>query len=128
MKVGDVAVFLKEHAHQKIKTGKSGADVYAVGRNVLLKHARRAALPDAGVWDSYVTEARMYAWFHEKHVPWVPELLYERRTPQEVVLLLRRYQMLAHEEASSRLPEIMQTLARIHSLPAPDFLEEPKRS
>ena len=128
MKVGDVAVFLKEHAHQKIKTGKSGADVYAVGRDVLLKHARRAALPDAGVWDSYVTEARMYAWFHEKHVPWVPELLYERRTPQEVVLLLRRYQMLAHEEASSRLPEIMQTLARIHSLPAPDFLEAPKRS
>lgn len=106
----------------RINIGKSGADVYAVGRDMLLKHARRAAFPDAGVWDSYVTGARMYACFRETRVSWVPELLYERGTPREVVLR-RRYRMLTHGEAVPRLSEIMQTLARIHSVPAPDLLD-----
>lgn len=128
MKVDDVAVFLQTHTHHQITAGKSGADVYAVGSDMLLKHVRRGALPDPAVWNSYVAEARLYAWFREKRVSWVPELFYECRTPQEVILLLRRYRMLAHGEAASRLPEIMQTLARIHSFPAPDFLEAPKRS
>ena len=127
MRVGDIPAFLQGHTHQKISVGKSGADVYAVGHDMLLKHARREALSCAGIWDSYVTEARMYDWFREKRVSWVPELLYERRTPHEVVLLLRRYRMLEHEEAVPRLAGIMQILAQIHALPVPDFLDAPKR-
>lgn len=128
VKIDDASVFLQEHVHDKISTGKSGADVYAVGGDMLLKHARCGEIPDPTVWDSYVREAQMYAWFHEKHISWVPELLYEHRTPQEVILLLRRYRMLTHEEAACRLSEIIKMLACVHSLPAPDFLDTPKRS
>ncbi len=70
----------------------------------------------------------MYAWFHEKHVPWVPELLL--RTQDAAGSRPAAAALPDAGARGSRLPpaEIMQTLARIHSLPAPDFLEAPKRS
>lgn len=125
--IDNVQAFLSEHVHRRIGAGKSGADVWAVESDMLLKHARRKAVTDLGVWHSYQKEAQMYLWFQENSVSFVPEVLYARRTAEEVFLLLKRYRMLRHEEARDLLPDILRMLAKIHSLPAPEFLETPER-
>ena len=124
----DVAVFLQRYSRRKIKEGKSGADVWTVGDDMILKYAHRKTGIHAEVWRTYQNEARMYLWFRDHEISLVPDVLYEKITSEEVILLLRRYRALDRGKASLMLPDILRVLAELHSLPIPDFLGKPAQN
>lgn len=123
----DLAAFLRGKCLQPAVLGKSGAQVYFVDTQYVWKYARRADVPQAQDWDSYVREARMYAAFREKEAGFMPDTLYIGWTPQEISLLLVRGQPLQKTALDVRLLDrVMDLLVKIHHFPPPDFLEKPR--
>lgn len=117
----NIQAFLSENRCTPIRLGQSGADVYDVNGELILKHVDRAKL-DPARFDTYRREALFYR--AKAGSPYLPVVLEAEVTGDGIVLLLKRYpcpDRAALDEALLR--KISRTLARIHTDSVPAFLD-----
>lgn len=105
-----IDVFLKDHEVQNIEMGKSGANVYDIDNSMILKHVKRIKIRDNTVWNSYKTESLMYDWFKKKKITYVPQILYNYQTEDEIILLMKKYRMLRQDEIKD---EIIDSILKV---------------
>lgn len=115
--------FIKQHDCEKISIGKGGADVYIVDHIFILKNVRRIFVEDA-IWNSCCREALFYSWSMKKRSRYVPEVIFCHQTNDEISILMKRYEMIAHSRIDQEiLRKIANILVEIHLSAIPDFLE-----
>ena len=56
----NVKEYLAAHEHRKIRSGKSGAEVWEVEGRFVLKYVQRTKLPEPEVFELYRNEAYFY--------------------------------------------------------------------
>lgn len=128
----NVKEYLAAHENRKIRSGKSGAEVWEVEGRFVLKYVQRTKLPEPIVFDLYQNEAYFYRYFgqnrHGEMLPCLPEVLEVRTLGDEILILMKKYQELSRDEVSEELlRNIMKTLAAIHTQEIPVFLRREEK-
>lgn len=108
---------------RRITVGQSGAEVYELERNQIVKRVRRNGLTSPDVWIAYEREVRFYACFASAGLAFIPKVLDCSAGPDEILLVMKKYRLVSRMDLRLLLPEILETLAAIHALPIPDFLK-----
>ncbi|MBO4635739.1 MAG: hypothetical protein J5685_01195, partial [Clostridiales bacterium] len=81
--------YLKGKEISKISVGQSGADVYIIDGDYILKHVKRENL-EGDLFDTYSREARFYK-ERSSCCDYIPEIIDLKLTENEIILLMRRY-------------------------------------
>ena len=128
----NVKEYLAAHEHRKIRSGKSGAEVWEVEGRFVLKYVQRTKLPEPEVFDLYRNEAYFYQFFgqnrHKEMLPCLPEVLEVQASKDEILILMKKYQELSRDEVSEELlRKIMRALAAVHTQEIPVFLRREKK-
>lgn len=128
----NVKEYLAAHEHRKIRSGKSGAEVWEVEGRFVLKYVQRTKLPEPEVFELYRNEAYFYQFFgqnrHKEMLPCLPEVLEVQVFEDEILILLKKYQELSRDEVSEELlRKIMRALAAVHTQEIPVFLRREKK-
>lgn len=119
------SAFVEQERVKHILTGQSGAVVCEISGNRIAKLIRREKLTEESLWGKYIREAEFYGSAQEKDLPFVPRVLFAGRTDDELLLVLEKYKTIDRKEITCALMEkVTETLARIHTLPVPDFVEQ----
>lgn len=114
MDIDSAKAYLKKNGKKLFAGGKSGARVYDIGGECVLKQIYRAELGNDELYEAYRKEARWYA-DGGAGLGCLPEVLDLRSTEEEISILMKRYQMLSRQEINSGLLEkIMRSLASVH--------------
>lgn len=115
---------LKKNEKKLLAGGKSGARVYDIGGEYVLKQIYRAELGNDELYKAYQKEAWWYA-AGGAGLSCIPEVVDLRSTDEEVSILMKRYQTLSRREINTELLEkIMRTLASVHVLETPPLLKQ----
>lgn len=115
---------LKKNEKKLLAGGKSGARVYDIGGEYVLKQIYRAELGNDELYRAYQKEAWWYA-AGGAGLSCIPEVVDLRSTEEEVSVLMKRYQTLSRREINTELLEkIMRTLASVHVLEIPPLLKQ----
>ena len=113
MDIDSAKAYLKENEKQ-FAGGKSGAKVYNIGGECVLKQIFRAELGNDELYEAYRKEAWWYA-DGGAGLGCLPEVLDLRSTEEEISILMKCYQMLSRQEINKELLEkIMRALASVH--------------
>lgn len=124
MDINDVEVYLKKNEKKLLAGGKSGARVYDIGGEYVLKQIYRAELGNDELYEAYRKEAWWYA-AGGTGLGCLPEVLDLRSTDEEISILMKCYQILSRREINTELLEkIMRTLASVHASEIPPLLKQ----
>lgn len=121
--MADFKEYVDTHMIQRITIGKSGAGVYELNNSRIAKHIQRNALESDSLWNSYKREAQFYSCFSSSTYPFLPKVYHCYQSDDEIQIIMEKYRSLNRYRFDNALLEkILAVLARIHSLPVPDFL------
>ncbi len=126
-----VEAFLSNHEHREIGGGQSGARIWEVDGRYVLKHVRKDMLSEPEVFLLYQKEALFYQFIQEEGngevLPCLPEVLEAGISDQELLVLMKKYQLPSREALDDDLlRRIMGALAQIHTREIPAFLKREK--
>lgn len=123
MDIDSAKAYLKKNEKRVFAGGKSGARVYEIGGEYVLKQIYRAELGNDELYEAY----RKEAWWYDGSgagLGCLPEVLDLRSTEEEISILMKRYQMLSRQEINTKLLEkIMRALASVHVSEIPSLLK-----
>ena len=119
---------------EKIILGKSGAEVYDIDGETILKHVCRDKLKE-NQFETYKKEALFYQSQldgvgqtdigHAHTNSYLPQIFKAEVSPDEITLLMKKYPLLERKDLNEELiKKIAGVLAQIHTTPIPDFLKE----
>lgn len=124
MDINDVEIYLKKNEKKLLAGGKSGARVYDIGGEYVLKQIYRAELGNDELYKAYRKEAWWYA-AGGAGLNSLPEVLDLKSTDEEISILMKRYQALSRQEINTELLEkIMRVLASVHVSEIPPLLKQ----
>lgn len=124
MNINDAEIYLKKNEKKLLAGGKSGARVYDIRGEYVLKQIYRAELGNDELYEAYRKEAWWYA-VGGTGLGCLPEVLDLRSTDEEISILMKRYQTLSRQEINTELLEkIMKTLASVHVSEIPPLLKQ----
>ena len=124
MDINRAEIYLKKNEKKLLAGGKSGARVYDIGGEYVLKQIYRTELGNDERYEAYRKEAWWYA-AGGAGLGCLPEVLDLRSTDDEISILMKRYQALSRREINMELPEkIMRTLASVHAAEIPPLLKQ----
>lgn len=127
MDIDSVKAYLKNEK-KLFAGGKSGARVYDIGGECVLKQIYRAELGNDELYEAYRKEAWWYA-DGGAGLGCLPEVLGLRSTEEEISILMKRYQMLSRREINTELLEkIMRVLAAVHVSEIPPLLMQKRHA
>ena len=116
--------YIKKNERKLLAGGQSGAWVYDIGGEYVLKQIYRAELGNDELYEAYRREAWWYA-AGGAGLGCLPEVFDLRSTEDEISILMKRYQVLSRREISTELLEkIMSTLASVHATELPPLLKQ----
>ena len=119
----DLNGFLSGKDVKEIRVGQSGADVYEINGESILKHVRREALED-DKFDTYSREALFYQCKSKAGCSYIPQILEAEVSEDEITILMRKHSAPEMTEVDDlTLDKIAQILARIHYDEIPEFLK-----
>lgn len=128
MDINDAEIYLKKKEKTLLAGGKSGARVYDIGGEYVLKQIYRAELGNEELYETYRKEAWWYA-AGGAGLSCLPEVLDLKNTDEEISILMKRYQALSRREINKELLEkIMRTLASVHASEIPSLLKQKRHS
>ena len=81
--------YLRERKAEKIDIGVSGADVYDVDGEYILKHVKRTRLRNRELFSSYKKEAHFYRLVDREEFNCLPEVISITETDDEILLLMK---------------------------------------
>jgi len=126
MTIQDAKQYLKNHKEELLTGGVSGAKVYDICGEYVLKCVSRADLEDAGQYDAYRKEASWYECTDSRkgefRLNYLPELLDTYSTDEETAVLMKRYRTIPQKFDTELLKKIMEALAAVHTTHVPAFL------
>lgn len=123
MDIKGAEAYLKKNGKKLLGGGKSGARVYDIGGEYVLKQIYRAELGNDELYEAYRREAQWYA-AGGANLKCLPEVYDLRSTGNEISILMKRYRALPRQEINTDLPgRIMRSLACIHTAEIPLFLK-----
>lgn len=128
MNINDVEINLKKNEKKLIAGGKSGARVYDIDGEYVLKQIYRAELGNDELYEAYRKEAWWYA-AGGAGLDCLPEVLSLRSTDEEISILMKRYQSLSRRAINTELLEkIMRALASVHASEIPLSLKQKQQA
>lgn len=129
MEVKSVEAYLAGHEAVEIKVGQSGADVYEIDGNYILKHVLRKKLKEEGLFDAYLREAYFYQSNGKNSKSYRPEILGVTVSQDEIILVMKKYDRIERSAVSDELlRKIMKALARVHTDEIPICLRQDRKS
>ena len=124
MDINDVEIYLKKNEKKLLVGGKSGAQVYDIGGEYVLKQICRAEIGNDELYEAYKKEAWGYT-VGGAEISCLPEVIDLRNTNEEISILMKRYQALSRRDINMELMEkIMRTLASVHASEIPLLLKQ----
>ena len=124
MDINNAELYLKKNEKKQLAGGKSGARVYDIGGEYVLKQIYRAELGNDELYEAYRKEAWWYA-AGGAGLGCLPEVLDLRSTEDEISILMKRYCALSRQEMNAGLLEkIMKSLASVHAAEIPPLLKK----
>lgn len=128
MNINDVEINLKKNEKKLLAGGKSGARVYDIDGEYVLKQIYRAELGNDELYEAYRKEAWWYA-AGGAGLDCLPEVLSLRSTDEEISILMKRYQSLSRRAINTELLEkIMRALASVHASEIPLSLKQKQQA
>ncbi len=110
---------------KEITLGQSGAHVYELDDERVLKVVLREELPDDNMWSAYEKEALFY---ENSRADFLPKIYVNIHTDKEIFLILEKGYPLKREFLNSaELQKIMDVLVQIHDMSVPAFLRVEER-
>ena len=110
---------------KEITLGQSGAHVYELDEHRVLKVVLREEIKDSDRWASYEKEALVY---EKVEADFLPKIYVNIHTEDVIFLIMEKYEALSRERLDAcLLQNIMDRLARIHTLSMQDFLPNEER-
>ncbi len=120
-----IKTIIERLAGTEITLGQSGAHVYELEENRVLKVAFREEVKDERIWDSYVKEALFY---ESCKVEFLPKVFVNIHTENEVFLILEKCVPLNREQLDTELlQKVMDVLVQIHAMKIPAFIKVEER-
>ena len=118
----------------QINLGKSGAEVYDIDGEKILKHVCREKLKE-NQFETYKKEALFYqsqlnatgqtSSEHAYTNTYLPQIFKIELSPDEIILLMKKYPLLERKDINDALiKKIAAVLAQIHATPIPVFLND----
>lgn len=124
MNIDSAKAYLKKNEKKLIAGGKSGAQVYDIGGEYVLKQIYRAELGNDELYEAYQKEAQWYA-SGGADLECLPEVFDLRSTGDEISILMKQYHALSRQNINTELLEkIMRTLAAVHASEIPSFIKQ----
>lgn len=124
MDINCAEIYLKKNKKRLLAGGKSGARVYDIGGEYVLKQIYRAELENDELYEAYRKEGWWYV-DGGAGLGCLPEVIDLRSTDDEISILMKHYQMLSRREINTELLEkIMKTLAYVHASEIPPLLKQ----
>ena len=124
MDINCAEIYLKKNEKKLLAGGKSGARVYDIGGEYVLKQIYRAELGNDELYEAYRKEAWWYA-AGGAGLSCLPEVLDLRSTKDEISILMKRYHALSRQEINTDLlGKIMRNLAFVHATEIPQLLKK----
>ncbi|MCR5628704.1 phosphotransferase [Eubacterium sp.] len=117
----NVKDYLDGHEVIELKNGQSGADVYMVDNEYILKHVVKEKI-DGDAFDTYKREALFYQAKNGKD-QYVPEIKKLELSENEIILIMKKYLELNRADIDEGLiGKVANLLALVHSSNIPNFL------
>ena len=116
-----ISKYLSENKVSEIRVGQSGANVYEINGDRILKHVQRNKLKN-NLFDTYTKEALFYQSKMNTSSEYLPEILNVELSEDEIIILMKKYAPLDRSNADEKIQKIINTLALIHNDKIPDFL------
>ena len=114
--------YLAGNRFSEIRVGQSGADVYEMNGNLILKHAERRG-PEDSLFDTYKREALFYRAKAECAAGYLPRILKLEISDDEIILLMEKYKCPDRRDLDEQLiRKVAKTIAGIHTDSVPEFL------
>ncbi|SKA67067.1 Thiamine kinase [Eubacterium uniforme] len=119
----DVKEYLVKHKVEEITNGQSGAGVYMIDGEYILKHVKKEKL-DSKVFDTYKREALFYQEKKGKNL-FVPVIKELELSDDEIILIMKKYSELNRADIDDELiSKIANLLAGVHGSDIPGFLND----
>lgn len=123
MDINSAEIYLNQEGKKLLTGGKSGARVYDIGGEYVLKQIYRVELGNEELYEAYQKEASWYA-SGGAGLDCLPKVLDLRNTRDEISILMKQYHALSRQEIHTDLLEkIMQSLASVHAAEIPPLLK-----
>ena len=119
----NVKEYLEKHKVEEITNGQSGAGVYMVDGEYILKHVQKEKL-DSKVFDTYKREALFYQEKKGKDL-FVPEIKEFELSDDEIILIMKKYSELNRADIDDELiGKVANLLVGVHGSDIPGFLND----
>lgn len=118
----NIGNYLAKNRSREIKVGQSGADVYEVNGNTILKHVERRKL-NASLFDTYTREALFYRAKADNAGGYLPKIIELEISDDEIILLMKKYRCPDRSDIDEQMiRKVAKVLARVHTDTIPEFL------
>ena len=119
--------YLAGNRFSEIKVGRSGADVYEINGNLILKHVERRKL-EGSLFDTYKREALFYRAKAEHTGSYLPGIIKLEISDDEIILLMEKYSCPNRGDIDEQMiRKVTKTIARVHSDSVPEFLNRDRK-
>ncbi len=122
----DINKYLSGNKVSEIRVGQSGAKVYEINGEQILKHVQRNMLKN-DMFDTYKKEALFYQSKMNTSSEYLPEILSVELSGDEIIILMKKYAALEHSNSDGELQKIINTLVQIHNDKIPEFLKKNRK-
>ena len=119
----DINKYLSGNEVSEIRVGQSGANVYEINGDRILKHVQRNMLKN-DMFDTYTKEALFYQSKMNSASEYLPEIKSVELSDDEIIILMKKYAPLERSNSDVELQKIINTLALIHNDKIPEFLKK----
>lgn len=124
MDINSAKAYLKKNEKMPLAGGKSGARVYDIEGEYVLKQIFRAELENDELYEAYQKEAWWYA-AAGAGPGCLPQVCDLRSTEDEISILMKRYRAIPRQEINAHLlRKIMRSLALVHAAEIPPLLKK----
>ncbi len=107
----------------EIKTGQSGADVYEINGDSILKHVERRKL-ESSLFDTYIREALFYQSKADNDRGYLPKITGLEISDDEIILCMKKYGCPNRDDIDEQMiRKVAKALARVHTDSVPGFLD-----
>lgn len=114
--------YFKKHIIKKISIGNSGASVYSVDKDKILKYITSKSSDNE--WRLTLKENMIYNYFIQNNILSVPKIITNYKSKDEIFILMKKYNDFSKNEINDDyIDKISSLLAYFHSLDIPNFLE-----
>ncbi len=114
--------YLAGSHYSKIKNGQSGAEVYEINGDLILKQVERRKLNDS-LFDTYISEALFYQAKKDDRKKYLPRILQLEISDDEILLLMKKYRIPSRSDMDeTMIRKITGALACVHTDSIPEFL------